>query len=350
MENSKETTRQIRKISNRATLPLLIYVVLYIGFTAFVPELITNTLRSIGVSMTDSTETLIRYIFIYLLIIPLSMLAFKVANRKQGTGLRSGFKKPEKSFGWCAKWIVISIGASTMLGAVPALITRILQGAFDTSVSPLDSLFATQSLSVIAVPKVLGAIIPPLIFAPIFEELLFRGQIFKNNQPLGELFAIFVSGAFFGLWHQNLPQVCTTAFFGMFACFIYLRTKSIFPAMIAHFCNNLVVVIRDLIASNINLDGLKFNPIDTFLDNWVFILLFFLYAMALSGLIITGVVLFIVEIVKRTEFKFEKSTLEISNKKKLFTFFTAPVTLIVTAYLITISVLNTIFGYYWFLK
>lgn len=345
-----ETLKEIRKISNRTTLPILVYLILYIGFTAFVPELITNLLRSAGISMTDSTDNLLRYIFIYLLILPISMLVFKLVNPKQRASLRAGFKKPEKPFGWCVKWTVIAIGASTMLGSVPALIFSILQSVFNTSVSPLDSLFATQSMSVIAVPKTLGAIIPPLIFAPIFEELLFRGQIYKNNQPLGELFAIIISGALFGLWHQNLPQICTTAFFGMFACFIYLRTKSLFPAMIAHFCNNLVVVIRDLITSNINLDGLKLSPIDTLLDNWVFILLFFLYAFALGGLIITGLVLFIVELVTLKELKFEKSTLEISNSRKLLAFFTAPVTLMVTLYLIAISVLNTVFGYYWFLK
>ena len=350
MENLKETSKQIRKISNQATLPLLVYSVLYLSFTAFVPDLITNALRSQGITLSDSTDNLMRYIFIYLLIVPLCMVTYRLFSRKQSVNLKSGFRKPEKPFGWCLKWTVIAIGASTMLGAVPTLISSALQMIFGTSVSPLDSLFSTQSLTVIAFPNTLGAIIPPLIFAPIFEELLFRGLIFKNNKPLGELFAIIVSGLFFGLWHQNLPQVCTTAFMGMFFCFIYLRTKSIFPAMLAHFFNNLVVVIRDLIASNLDLDNLKLKPIETLVDNWVFLLLFFLYSMVLSGLIITGLVLFIVELVKRNEFKFEKSSLEVSGKRKVLTFFTAPVTLIVTLYLITISVLNTIFGYFWFLK
>lgn len=350
MENLKETTKQIRRISNRTTLPLLVYAVLYIAFTAFVPELITDTLRSQGITLSDSTDNLMRYIFIYLLIIPICMLSYKLTSKSEGVTLKSGFRKPEKSFGWCVKWTVIAIGASTMLGSVPTLISKVLQMIFSTSVSPLDSLFSTQSLSAIAVPKTLGAVIPPLIFAPVFEELMFRGLIFKNNKPLGELFAIIVSGLFFGLWHQNLPQICTTAFMGMFFCFIYLRTKSIFPAMIAHFFNNFVVVIRDLISSNLDFNNFKLNPIDTIIDNWVFLLIYLLYAMALSGLIITGLVLFIIELVKRKELKFDKSTLEISNKRKLFAFFTAPVTLMVTIYLIAISILNTVFGYYWFLK
>ncbi len=350
MENLKETSKQIRRISNRATLPILIYAVLYIGFTAFVPELITDLLRSKGITLSDSADNLLRYIFVYLLILPLCMLAYKIFGRKQGVILKSGFKKPEKPIGWCLKWIIIALGASTMIGAVPTFISMILQGVFGTSVSPMDSLFSTQSLTVITVPKTLGAVIAPLVFAPIFEELMFRGQIFKNNLPLGELFAIIVSGTFFGLWHQNLPQVCTTALMGMFFCFIYLKTKSIFPCMLAHFFNNFVVVIRDIISSNLDFSNFKLNPIETILDNWVLLLIFFLYAMALSGLITTGLVLFIIELVKRKELKFEKSTLDISNKRKLFTFFTAPVTLIVTVYLITISVLNTIFGYFWFLK
>lgn len=350
MENLKETSKQIRRISNRATLPLLVYAVLYIGFTAFVPELITDFLRTQGMTLSDSADNLMRYIFIYLLIIPICMLSYKLTSRKEGVTLKSGFRKPEKPLGWCIKWIVIAIGASSMLGAVPALTSNILQSIFGTSASPMDSLFATQSLTVISVPKTLGAVIAPLIFAPIIEELMFRGLIYKNNQPLGEFFAIVISGLFFGLWHQNLPQVCTTAFMGMFFCFIYLKTKSIFPAMVGHFCNNLVVVIRDIIASKLDFSNFKLDPINTLADNWVILLIFFVYAMALSGLIITGLVLFIIELVKRKEFQFEKSNLEITNKRKLLTFFTAPITLVVTIYLVVISVLNTIFGYFWFLK
>lgn len=350
MENLKETSKQIRRISNRATLPLLVYAVLYIGFTAFVPELITDFLRTQNMTLSDSADNLMRYIFIYLLIIPICMLSYKLTCRKESVTLKSGFRKPEKPLGWCIKWIVIAIGASSMLGAVPALTSNILQSIFGTSASPMDSLFATQSLTVISVPKTLGAVIAPLIFAPIIEELMFRGLIYKNNQPLGEFFAIVISGLFFGLWHQNLPQVCTTAFMGMFFCFIYLKTKSIFPAMVGHFCNNLVVVMRDIIASKLDFSNFKLDPINTLADNWVILLIFFVYAMALSGLIITGLVLFIIELVKRKEFKFEKSSLEISNKRKLLTFFTAPITLVVTIYLVVISILNTIYGYFWFIK
>lgn len=350
MENLRETSKQIRKISNRATFPLLVYSVLYIGFTAFVPELITKALGSAGITLSTSSETLMRYIFIYLLILPLCMLSYKLFSRNKDITLKSGFKKPEKPFKWCLKWTVIAIGASTMLGAVPTALSMVLQMILGTSVSPLDSLFSTQSATCIAVPKILGGIIPPLIFAPIMEELLFRGLIFKNNKPLGELFAIIISGVFFGLWHQNLPQVCTTAIMGMFFCFIYLKTKSILPAMFAHFTNNFVVSLRDIIASNLDFSNFKVNPLGALSDNWLTLLLFMVYATALSGLIITGLVFFIIELVKRKELKFEKSTLEISGKRKLFAFFTAPVTIVVTIYLITISVLNTIFGYFWFLK
>ena len=96
---------------------------------------------------------------------------------------------------------------------------------------------SANQISVENIPWYAIFIINALIPA-IAEELMFRGLIFKNNKPLGELFAIIISGLFFGLWHQNLPQVCTTAFMGMFLCFIYLRTKSIFPCMVAHFFNN----------------------------------------------------------------------------------------------------------------
>ena len=44
------------------------------------------------------------------------------------------------------------------------------------------------------------------IFAPIFEEILFRGLILRNLLPYGKKFAILASSFLFGMFHGNLLQ------------------------------------------------------------------------------------------------------------------------------------------------
>ena len=44
------------------------------------------------------------------------------------------------------------------------------------------------------------------LFAPIAEELLFRGYILRTLRPYGKRFAIFASAVLFGLFHGNLVQ------------------------------------------------------------------------------------------------------------------------------------------------
>ncbi len=351
MEDNKLINKQIRRISNTTTLPLLIYIVLYILTIRFLPQLIIDPLRSLGIGISDRTEILIKYILMHLLILPLGMLLLRLIQRgNRSVRLSHGFRKPEKSFGWCLKWILIAIGASTMLASVPTIIGTVLQLIFDTSASPTKNLLTIQSMSVIAVPKWMTVTIPTLIFAPIIEELLFRGLIFPNNRRMGEFFAIIMSGVFFGLWHQNLPQIVVTGTFGMFSAFLYLRTKSIYPSIIAHFLNNSIAVTRDIIANNINTDSFSFDPIKALIENIGPMALFLLYSMLASGVIITGLVFFIIELVKKKEFHFEKGDLDLPLRKKLLVYFTSPVTLIVTLYLIIITILNTINGYYWFLQ
>lgn len=350
MEDSKLIKKQICRVSNTTSLPLLIYIALYILFISFMPQLITNPLRSLGIGLSDRAEILVKYILMYLLILPLGMLSLRLTQRSdKAVRLAHGFRKPEKSAGWCLKWIIIAIGASTMLASVPTLIATVLQKILDTSASPTQNLFTVQSMSVIAVPRWISATVPTLIFAPIIEELLFRGLIFPNNRKLGELFAIIISGVFFGLWHQNLPQIFVTGTFGMFSAFLYLRTKSIYPSIIAHFLNNSIAVLRDFLASRINTEAFSFDPVHALLDNLGPILLFLLYSFVAGSVIIMGLVFFIIELVKKKEFQFEKSEVDLPLRKKLLVYFTSPITLIVTLYLIIIAILNTVNGYYWFL-
>ena len=92
-----------------------------------------------------------------------------------------------------------------------------------------------------------------LIFAPIVEELVFRGALFsgfrKNRKALGYMISSFA----FGFLHvyqsvftgnfKDLLFIFSYALLGSFMCQAYDKTGSIAGSMLLHFVNNLISVL-----------------------------------------------------------------------------------------------------------
>lgn len=78
------------------------------------------------------------------------------------------------------------------------------------------------------------------IFAPIFEEILFRGLLLRSFQPYGKKFAIFASAVLFGLYHGNIIQTPFAVVFGLLLGYVTAE-YSIGWAMLLHMVNNLVL-------------------------------------------------------------------------------------------------------------
>lgn len=113
--------------------------------------------------------------------------------------------------------------------------------------------FTIQTTLISELPKVV------IIFAPIYEEVIFRGlflvillKYFSRNK------AIILSSALFGLWHlKNLPHLSNFALFyqvGYAALFIgpilaytAVKTKTIWPGAILHYANNIIAPLFGII-------------------------------------------------------------------------------------------------------
>ena len=78
------------------------------------------------------------------------------------------------------------------------------------------------------------------LFAPVFEEILFRGLILRNMMPYGKKIAILGSAFLFGIFHGNLLQSPYA-----FACGLVLgytaAEYSLGWAVLLHFLNNFVL-------------------------------------------------------------------------------------------------------------
>lgn len=78
------------------------------------------------------------------------------------------------------------------------------------------------------------------IFAPIAEEILFRGAIynlFKDN--IGKYVALIISSVLFALIHLNIYQASYTLFIGFFLGIILMKTGSLWLPIIFHIVYNL---------------------------------------------------------------------------------------------------------------
>ena len=78
------------------------------------------------------------------------------------------------------------------------------------------------------------------IWAPIFEEILFRGLVQRLLLPYGKRFAIFGSAFLFGMYHGNLMQSPYAILAGLVLGYV-ASEYSIAWAMLLHMINNLVL-------------------------------------------------------------------------------------------------------------
>ncbi|HKK47150.1 MAG TPA: type II CAAX endopeptidase family protein [Balneolaceae bacterium] len=73
----------------------------------------------------------------------------------------------------------------------------------------------------------------------ICEETLYRGYVMRAFQKSWGIWpAIILSGFLFGLYHVQLSNLIPLASLGMLFAYLTWTTKSILPAMVAHFINN----------------------------------------------------------------------------------------------------------------
>lgn len=77
------------------------------------------------------------------------------------------------------------------------------------------------------------------VFAPVFEEILFRGLVLRSLEPYGKKFAIVGSAFLFGMFHGNVVQTPFAFLVGLVLGYAAVE-YNICWAMLLHMINNLV--------------------------------------------------------------------------------------------------------------
>ncbi len=125
----------------------------------------------------------------------------------------------------------------------------LLLAIFSTSViMPLVSKLPMQDRVAKYMEALLGhpflAIFIIAVFAPVFEEIIFRGIILKGLlAKYPKVVAVIVSSLLFGAFHLNLQQFISATVIGVFAGVIYERTRSIRYTIIFHSAYNFFVIV-----------------------------------------------------------------------------------------------------------
>lgn len=85
-----------------------------------------------------------------------------------------------------------------------------------------------------------------IIFAPIMEELVFRGVLFNRLKIRTGIFAAMIISSFiFAIGHEFGGM--TSAFiFGVCMCILYMKTDNILIPMSVHFINNVVATLLEV--------------------------------------------------------------------------------------------------------
>ena len=105
--------------------------------------------------------------------------------------------------------------------------------------------FDIDSVDVSAGAFLLSAI-ASIIFAPLIEELVFRGVIFNRLKiRVGIIPAMLISSFIFAIGH-DFGGITSAFLFGLCMCILYLKTDNILVPMSVHFINNVAATILAL--------------------------------------------------------------------------------------------------------
>jgi len=161
--------------------------------------------------------------------IPLVIYAFK-----SNTDIKSVLRIKSLSFkkvALTALLVVLGYIIATMLSAIWNIILQ-LMGV---------SLQEPESTRLIFEKPAWLAILILCVYAPAFEEFIFRGMILSGYSAYtSPVKAALVTGVFFGMTHGSLMSVVPTAVIGVLIGLIVIYTGSIFAGVIYHALNNLI--------------------------------------------------------------------------------------------------------------
>ena len=328
--------KEIRRLSNFSSLPVLIFV-LFMQLSASAIQIGVSLLeRFAHIALPEQLVYMIMYIFVYPIGGSLAALIFyKTRKRETGLRLSQTFCRPQMNAGWIIKYMIITWGLSLLMSMVTNIILQILKSLLHLNFTDISFDFGD------GIGGFIVSFVSLSIFAPIFEEIIFRSAVYRHTEIMGQSFAVVFSAIVFALMHGNLEQLPYTFVMGLGFAYLFAKTRSLLIPMLLHFLTNTTTVIFTSIIGTTDTDELS-----TLLSNRDFaaVIPTVLYSLVIYGIIIAAIVLGIIELVRtiRRRERLMGCIFPISGAKKAAVFLTAPVTIITLILLVLFLTLTTI--------
>ena len=328
--------KEIRRLSNFSSLPVLIFV-LFMQLSASAIQIGVSLLeRFAHIALPEQLVYMIMYIFVYPIGGSLAALIFyKTRKRETGLRLSQTFCRPQMNAGWIIKYMVITWGLSLLMSIITNIILQLLKSLLHLNFTDISFDFGD------GIGGFIVSFVSLSIFAPIFEEIIFRSAVYRHTEIMGQSFAVVFSAIVFALMHGNLEQLPYTFVMGLGFAYLFAKTRSLLIPMLLHFLTNTTTVIFTSIIGTTDTDELS-----TLLSNRNFaaVIPTVLYSLIIYGIIIAAIVLGIIELVRaiRRRERLMGSIFPISGAKKTAVFLTAPVTIITLILLVLFLTLTTI--------
>ena len=190
--------------------------------------------------MAFGAESL-RVLVVPLTYLPLLVLARRHLLEPAGLGLREGLGLVPEPSGWGRCWrLMIIVAAAGMLGewmitlvAEPAGFSSHWTEGFDEAMIWGDPAQLASSL------------VETIVFAPVFEEMVFRGLFFATlRRRFGFVASALISATVFAVAHgYGLMGFASVLWSGMLWAWVYERSGSVLPGILAHMLNNAAVCL-----------------------------------------------------------------------------------------------------------
>ena len=228
-------------------LPMLIYFIVQTG-VVFIAECILGAyyyFHKVAIVTAKSMiySTLSKYILLLNLIagiISIPIFAFLMKRDIDKERKEKTFKRYEK-VNYLKYLLIIPFGLFSMEWA--NMFVSILQMFMPDFM--LNSY--TQTEQAIYGSSIVIQIMAAGIIAPIVEELVFRGLVYKRLTKITDIkIAAVLSAVLFGVYHNNWVQAPYAFIIGLLAVFLYERYKSVVAPILFHMSANLTSVILSM--------------------------------------------------------------------------------------------------------
>lgn len=212
---------------------LILFLGVIIGL-AFLAGFTALQVQVFGYSVKTLQETMLFTLVSYLSIMIFPILAYDLFVVRYNRQVLN-FNMKSSPFG------VYLMIFPMMFGMM--LIAEYVTELIPTEGGVLGEMYEQLNRTIISISKdKAGILVLTVLFAPLLEEILFRGIIQKGmiNNGVKPWAAILVSSLIFGLFHLNPWQLVGATFMGVVLGMVYHKTQSLLMPILLHAFNNFI--------------------------------------------------------------------------------------------------------------